>query len=52
MDKHSSLFQTFLNYGAEKFYKIGPWSWGFDPLSWGKRYKYFYDNKLRIFIIS
>ncbi len=24
--KHSSLLQTFVNYGHKKFYNIGPWS--------------------------
>ncbi len=25
-DKHSSLVQTFVNYGRKKFYKVGPLS--------------------------
>jgi len=28
MGKHSSLLQTFVNYGRKKFYKIGPRSGG------------------------
>jgi hypothetical protein len=27
-EKHSSLFQTFINYGNKKFYNIGTWANG------------------------
>jgi len=47
MDKHSSLFDTFISYTEKKFYNIGPNLTKEEEFS-GQSYKYFFTRNFQL----